>query len=69
MERLKISSFSICNGGTENFQANLLQKIDFSIGQAFYVTITDADITSLKSLHKLFDTYLDQFDQSRMVRK
>ena len=27
--------------------------------QAFYVTITDADIGSIKSLHTLFDKYLD----------
>ena len=35
--------------------------------QAFYVTISDADIGSLKSLHTLFDKYLDHmlvtFDQ------
>ena len=27
--------------------------------RAFYVTIADADIGSLKSLHTLFDKYLD----------
>ena len=42
--------------------------------RTFYVTITDADIGSLKSLHTLglFDKYLDhmmvKFDQNRMER-
>ena len=40
--------------------------------QAFCVTITDSDIGGLKSLHTLFDKYLNQvlvkFEQSRMVR-
>ena len=48
--------------------ANLLQKID----RACYVTIADADIGSLKSLHTLFDKYLDhmlvKFEQNRKVR-
>ena len=39
---------------------------------AFYVTIADADIGSLKSLHTLFDKYLDhmlvKFEQNRMVQ-
>ena len=38
----------------------------------FYVTIADADIGSLKSLHTLFDMYLDyklvKFEQNRMFR-
>ena len=50
--------------------ANLLQK-RFS-DRTFYVTITDADIGSLKSLNTLFDKYLDymlvQFEQNRMVQ-
>ena len=37
----------------------------------FYVTIADADIESLKSLHTLFDKYLDhmlvKFEQNLMV--
>ena len=40
--------------------------------QVFYVTIADADIGSRKSLHTLFDKYLDRilvkFEQNRMVR-
>ena len=40
--------------------------------RAFYVTIADADIGSLKSLHTLFDKYLDhmlvKFERNRMVR-
>ena len=38
----------------------------------FYITIADADIGSLKSLHTLFDKYFDhmlvKFEQNRMVR-
>ena len=41
-------------------------------GCVFYATIADADIGSLKSLHTLFDKYLDQmlvkFEQNCMVR-
>ena len=37
----------------------------------FYITIADTDIGSLKSLHTLFDKYLDhmlvKFEQNRMV--
>ena len=38
----------------------------------FYITIADADNGSLKSLHSLFDKYLDhmlvKFEQNRMVQ-
>ena len=48
--------------------ANLPQKLIW----AFYVTIADADIGSLKSLHALFGKYLDhmilKFEQNRIVR-
>ena len=37
--------------------ANLLQKM-ISV-RVFYITIADAGIGSLKSLHTLFDKYLD----------
>ena len=44
-------------------------KIYFPIG--YFVTITDANSRSLKSLHTLFVKYLDhilvQFEQNRMV--
>ena len=40
--------------------------------RVFYITIADADIGSLKSLHTLFDKYLDhmlvKFEQNRMVQ-
>ena len=40
--------------------------------RGFYVTIADADFGRLKSLHTLFDKYLDhmlvKFEQNRMVR-
>ena len=50
--------------------ANLLQILISDL--AFYVTIADADIGSLKSLHTLFDKYLDhmlvKFEPNHMVR-
>ena len=46
-------------------------KIDF-FNRAFYVTITDADNGSLKSLHRLFHKYLDnmlvKFEKNRWVQ-
>ena len=54
----------------KSFNGKFTAKIDFPIGH-FYVTITDADIGSLKSLHTLFDENLDlmlvKFEQNRMV--
>ena len=51
--------------------ANLLQKLIFRLDILFYVTFSDTDIGSLKSLHTLFDKYLDhmlvKFEQNRMV--
>ena len=49
---------------------NLQQKLIFWSG--FYVTIANTDIRSLKSLHTIFDKYLDymlvKFEQNRIVR-
>ena len=49
--------------------ANCLQNFS---DRTFYVTITDPDIGNLKSLHKLFDKYLDHVlvkcEQNRMIR-
>ena len=49
---------------------NSLQKLIFPSG--LHVTITDDDTGSIKSLHTLFDKYLDhmlvKFGQNRMVR-
>ena len=46
-------------------------KIDFPVDRAFYVTIADAEIGSLKSLHTLFDKYLDnmlvEFEEKKIV--
>ena len=46
--------------------------LHFFSDRAFYVTIADADIGTLKSLHTLFDMYLDhmlvKFEQNRVVR-
>ena len=51
------------------FNGKLSAKIDFLIGH-FYV-YADTDIESLKSLHKLFDKYLDhmlmKFEQNHIV--
>ena len=48
-----------------------LAMVAFS-DRVFYITIADADIGSLKSLHRLFDKYLGhmlmEFEQNRMVR-
>ena len=51
--------------------SNLLRKLIFD--QVFYVTIADTDIERLKSLHTLFDKYLDHMlvkfeKKNRMVQ-
>ena len=50
----------------------LLLSVSAFSDRTFYVTITDADIESLKSLHTLFDKYLDhmlgKFEQNRMIK-
>ena len=71
MERLLTSNVSIINGnikcpiGKSIFAVNLTLKL-------FRATVANADIGSWKSLHTLFDTYLDhmlvKFEQNRMVR-
>ena len=70
MERLKTSNVSISNGDIKYpieksiFAVNLPLKL-------FRAAIANADIGSLKSLHTLFDNYLDhmlvKFEQNRMV--
>ena len=57
MERLKTSNVSISNSSTEEFWCQILRKLIFRSG--IYVTIADADIRNLKSLHTLFGKYLD----------
>ena len=71
MERLQTSNVSISNGnikypiGKSIFAVNLPLKL-------FRTTVANADIGSLKSLHTLFDKYLDhmlvQFAQNWMVQ-
>ena len=65
------STASICNSSTEKFQWQIYCKNWFS-DRAFYITNTDAEIGSLKSLRTLFDKYLDhmqvKFEQNRKVR-
>ena len=55
----------------KSFNGKFTAKIWFS-DQAFYVTIADADTGGLKSLHTLFDKYLDhmlvEFEQNSMVQ-
>ena len=55
----------------ESFNGKFTAKIDFLIGY-FIITIADADIGSLKSLHTLFDKYLNhklvKYEQNRMVQ-
>ena len=55
----------------KSFNGKFTAKIDFPI-RYFYVTIANADIGSQKSLHTLFDKYLDpllvKFEQSCMVQ-
>ena len=55
----------------KTFNGKFTANIDFPIGH-FFVTIADADIESLKSLHTLFDKYLDhmlaKFELNRMVQ-
>ena len=54
----------------KSFNGRFTAKIDFS-DWAFYVAITDADMGSVKSLHKLFGKYLDnmlaKFEQNCML--
>ena len=63
------SSFSICNDSIV-LMANIQQKLTFQ--SCILVTITDADIGSLKSLHTLFDKYLGymlvKFEQTRIIQ-
>ena len=54
MERLWTSNVSISNGSREEFKRQIYYKKLFS-DRVFYITIADADIGSLKSLHTLFD--------------
>ena len=55
----------------KSFNCKFAAKIDFP-DRAFYVTIANADIGSLKSRHTLFDKYLDQilvkFEQNRIIQ-
>ena len=64
-------TYSISIGSTEDILRQINCKNRFS-DQAFYVTIADADIGSLKSLHTLFGKYLDhmlvKFEQNHKVQ-
>ena len=66
--RLPMSSLATVK--RKSFNGKFAAKIDFPTCILCY--IADADIGSLKSLHTLFDKYLDhmlvKFEQNRMVR-
>ena len=55
----------------KSFEGKFIAKIDFPI-RYFMLPVADADIGSPKSLHTLFDKYLDhmlvKFKQNRMVQ-
>ena len=71
MERLQTSNVSVSNGtlkypiGKSIFGVNLPLKL-------FRASVANANTESLKSLHILFDTYLDymlaKFEPNRIVR-
>ena len=56
-ERLPMSALATV--ARKSFNGKSTAKILFS-DRAFYVTIADADTGNLKSLHTLFDKYLDR---------
>ena len=56
----------------KSFDSKFTAKIDFPIGHFMLPLIADTNIESLKSLHTLFDKYLDhmlvKFEQNLMIR-
>ena len=71
MVRIQTSNVSIRKGSKIDVHSKFTTKIAIAI-RYFIFTIADADIESLKSVHKLFDKYMDhmmlKFEQNRMVR-
>ena len=71
MERLLTSDVSISNGNIKYPIEKLIFAVNFPL-KLLPATVTNADIGSLKSLHKLFDKYLDhllvKFEQNYMVQ-
>ena len=69
LKRLPMSLLATVAG--KSFNGKFTTKIDFLIGY-FIFTIADADIESPKSLHTLFDKYMDhmlvEFEQNCMVQ-
>ena len=55
----------------KSFEGKFIAEIDFPIGY-FMLPVADADIGGLKSLHTLFDKYLDhilvKFEQNCMIQ-
>ena len=71
---LSVSVLTMVARKSFNGKVRPTAKIDFLMGHNYYVTVADAEIGSLKSLHRptLFDKYSDhmvvKFEQNRMVR-
>ena len=65
--RLPMSALATVAG--KSFNLNLPQKLISA--RVFYITTADANIGNLKSLHTLFDKYLDhmlvKFEENRVV--
>ena len=66
----ELIAFIVDVNAGKSINCKFTAKSDFGC-RVSYVTIADADIGSLKSLHTLFDKYLDhmlvKFEQNRMV--
>ena len=63
---------ALASVAVKSYNGKFTAKIDFPLGHFILPSIADADIGSLKSLHTLFDKYLDHmlvnFEQNRMVQ-
>ena len=71
MERLLLPMSALATVAGKSLKWQIYCKNLF-FDRVFYVTIADADIISLKSLHTLFDKYLNhmlvKFEQNHIVR-
>ena len=71
MERLKTSNVSISNGNIKFRVGKSIFAVSLPL-KLFLATVANTYIGSLKSLHTLFDTYLDHmlviFEPNRFVR-
>ena len=58
MERLQTSNISISNGNVKYLSGKSIFAVHLPL-KLFPATVTNSDIGSQKSLHTLFDKYLD----------